>query len=668
MTQNNPPSSSAPLRWGIISTGGIAHAFARNLRESLTGKLVAVASRSQPSADKFAEEFGIEARYASYESLLADPNVQAVYIATPHPLHAVWAMRAAEAKKHVLVEKPIGMNFAEAMAMTEAARANGVFLMEAFMYRCHPQIAKLVELIQNKAIGEVRMIQATFSFKGPAPTADSRLVRGDLGGGGILDVGCYAASLARLIAGAAVGKPFSDAFETKAVGHLESTGIDGYSTAVAKFPGEILAQLTCGVQLGLENMARVIGTDGIISLDSPWIPGKDTNITVQRTGKPVETIPIHCDRSIYAIEADVVAEYLAAGEAPQMSWADSRGNMRLLDDWRRSIGLEYEAEKFENLRTPVSGRPLKIETPSKMKYGKIAGIELSVSRLGIGAMFQFQHTREAMATYDDYFERGGNLFDTSHWYGTADKVLGKWAQSRGVRDQICILGKGAHTPWCNPRDMVRQINESIDALKTDRLDLYMLHRDNLDVPVGEFVDALNELKKLGRIHAFGGSNWTMERLDAANSYAKEKGLTGFEAMSNNFSLADALDVPWKGCVASTNAAWRQWLTDRQMPIIPWSSQARGFFTDRSGPDKRDDETLARCFYSDENFERKRRAAELADKLHVDPVAIALAYVLYQPFPTFPLIGALQISETVSSFRALDVELSLQQVKWLNLEE
>jgi aryl-alcohol dehydrogenase-like predicted oxidoreductase len=330
--------------------------------------------------------------------------------------------------------------------------------------------------------------------------------------------------------------------------------------------------------------------------------------------------------------------------------------------------LVYESEKFENLRTPASGRPLKIKTPTKMKYGKIAGIELPISRLGLGADVGVHSARESFYTFDDYFERGGNLFDTSHWYGSSDTNLGRWMETRGIRNQICLFGKGAHTPHCWPDIMVKQIHESLENLKTDHIDIYMLHRDNLDVPVGEFVDALNEMKRQGKIRAFGGSNWTRERVDAANAYAQEKGLEGFSAISNHFSLAATLDLPWNGCVGSTDAGWRKWLTDHQMPIIPWSSQARGFFTDRSSPDKRDDEVLVRCWYSPENFERKRRAAELGQKFGVDPVAIALAYVLYQPFPTFPLIGARQISETVSSFRALEVELSLQQVRWLNLEE
>ena len=157
---------STAINWGILSTGAIAKTFARGLAASKTGTLVAVGSRSQEKADEFGEAFDIPrgGRFARYEALLADPNVNAVYIAPPHPLHAHWAIKAAEAKKHLLVEKPIGVNHAEAMAIVEAAIANDVFLMEAFMYRCHPQTARLVELLREKIIGDVRLIQASFGF------------------------------------------------------------------------------------------------------------------------------------------------------------------------------------------------------------------------------------------------------------------------------------------------------------------------------------------------------------------------------------------------------------------------------------------------------------------------------------------------------------------------
>ena len=192
------------LRWGIIGLGRIAAKFARDLPRSHSGKLLAVASRSQAKADEFGEEFGAVRRYGSYQDLLADEEVEAVYIATPHPFHAEWAIAAAEAGKHILCEKPLTVNHPQAMAVVEAARRNDVFLMEAFMYRCHPQTAKLVELIRRGVIGEVRAVQATFGFHA-SYDLDGRLLKRSLGGGGILDVGCYCVSMARLVAGVAQG-------------------------------------------------------------------------------------------------------------------------------------------------------------------------------------------------------------------------------------------------------------------------------------------------------------------------------------------------------------------------------------------------------------------------------------------------------------------------------
>ena len=252
---------SDKLAWGIIGAGGIARAFARGLATSKTGELVAIGSRSQESADKFGAEFGLTHCHGSYEALLADPAVQAVYIATPHPKHAEWAIKAADAGKHILCEKPLTMNWPEAMAVVEAARRNDVFLMEAFMYRCHPQTRKLVELIKDGAIGDVRVIQATFSFHA-AFDPDRRLLNPDLGGGGILDVGCYCASMVRLVAGVALGEPFADPIDVKGVGHLGETGVDEWALAILKFPGDIVAELSAGVQVNQDNTVRIFGSRG----------------------------------------------------------------------------------------------------------------------------------------------------------------------------------------------------------------------------------------------------------------------------------------------------------------------------------------------------------------------------------------------------------------------
>jgi predicted dehydrogenase len=237
------------LRWGILGAGGIAATFAKALPLSRTGRLAAVGSRDGAKAAEFAAKHGGARAHGSYKALLADPEVDAVYIATPHPQHAEWCIRAARAGKHILCEKPITLNHAEAMVVAETARQAGVFLMEAFMYRCHPQTQRLTDLIRNGAIGEVRMIQATFSFQAGF-NADGRLFSNELGGGGILDVGCYTTSIARLVAGAATGKLFADPLRVdgRAVLHPE-TGVDAYAAAVAEFPGGILAHLATGVML-----------------------------------------------------------------------------------------------------------------------------------------------------------------------------------------------------------------------------------------------------------------------------------------------------------------------------------------------------------------------------------------------------------------------------------
>lgn len=338
----------ATLSWGILGTGSIAHTFAQGLAHSSTGKLVAVGSRTRESAERFGREFHIARCHGSYEALLADPHLRAVYIATPHPMHAQWAINAMRAGKHVLCEKPLGMNAAEAAAIIEAARANGVFLMEAFMYRCHPQTHKLVELLRKNVIGQVRLIQATFSFRGSA-NETGRLLSRELGGGGILDVGCYPVSLARLVTGVATGGTFAEPVDLKAVAHVGPTGVDEWSAAVARFPGDILAQLGTGVQVQQENTVRIYGSEGDIFIPFPWAPARDGGTWRMFLHRDAEDGPREISGTapfLYTIEADVVATNIDRRQAPfpAMTWDDSMGNMRMLDRWRESIGLRYDCE------------------------------------------------------------------------------------------------------------------------------------------------------------------------------------------------------------------------------------------------------------------------------------------------------------------------------------
>src|SRR6267154_434370 len=318
------------LSWGILGTGRIAGIFAKQLSQSKTGKLAAVGSRSQANADRFAAEYGVPSRYGDYDALLTDPQVQVVYISTPHSLHAEWCLKAAAAGKHILCEKPLTLNHAEALAAVEAARKHDVFLMEAFMYRCHPQTAKLVELLREKVIGEVRVIHVSFGFHRDF-NPEVRLFKNALGGGGILDVGCYTVSMSRLVAGVATGKPFAEPVEVKCCAHFAPSGVDTWATASLKFPGDILAALTTSVEVQPRNTLHIYGSQGSIFVPAPWAQihdGTTTKLFVERKGEPQQEIIVELAQPAYAIEADHVAAHIERRQAPAMSWDDSLGNMQ----------------------------------------------------------------------------------------------------------------------------------------------------------------------------------------------------------------------------------------------------------------------------------------------------------------------------------------------------
>jgi len=330
------------LRWGIISTGGIAHKFARGVLRSEQGELVAVASRTQAKADEFAHLYQLPHAHGSYEALLADPDVDVVYIATPHPHHREWTLRAAQAQKHILCEKPMGMHHDEAVEMLQAAWENNVFFMEAYMYRCHPQVARVLELVRAGTIGEVRAITARFGFRANFDL-ESRLFNQLLGGGSILDVGGYCTSMARLIAGATQGivvEP-DKVFAVGQIG-LES-GVDEYAAALLHFPGDIVATISCGLRLHQDNKVHIEGTEGSITLPIPWganVDGGEAHVLLQQSGQAPEMLTIP-SAPLYALEADLVAHHIAQGHReaawPAVTWADSLGNIRVQDQWRRAL-------------------------------------------------------------------------------------------------------------------------------------------------------------------------------------------------------------------------------------------------------------------------------------------------------------------------------------------
>ena len=297
-------------------------------------------------------------------------------------------------------------------------------------------------------------------------------------------------------------------------------------------------------------------------------------------------------------------------------------------------------------------------------HATIPGCAKPISRLVIGAQ---QDRTRADPLWDRFLELGGNAFDTSWWYGegATDRCLGSYLAERGARERAVILAKGAHTPGCWPEELDRQIHASLEFLRTDHVELYLMHRDNPEVPVGEFVDVLAAHHAAGRIGVYGGSNWTVERIEAANAYAASAGVPGFGAVSNNYSLATMEQPVWDGCLAASAPEQRAFFERTGTPLFPWSSQARGFFV-RGDPAFTEDKLLADSWYSEANFERKRRAEELGTQLGVTGNNVALAYVLHRPFPTFPLVGPATVEELETTLPALGLELTPAQLDWLEL--
>jgi predicted dehydrogenase len=338
------------LRWGIIGTGGIARKLAQALAKAATGELYAVASRTEEKANAFGETFGAQHRYGGYEALLADDQVDVVYNALPNHLHLEWTTAAARAGKHVLCEKPLTVNAVEAEAMLAVVREADVFMMEAFMYRCHPQTQRLIDLIQDGAVGEVRVIQAAFGYDlGGADAVYGNIrLRNDACGGSIMDVGCYTVSMARLIAGAAlgIGSP-AEPERMEGVAHIGERGrVDEWAAAVARFPGGILADLVCGARARVRSEVHVWGSRGSITVPVPWNPplGK---LILERPGEDAQEIEVPASADSYTLEVDVVGRHLPDRQAPypSMTWQDSLGNMKALDRWRASVGLVFDAER-----------------------------------------------------------------------------------------------------------------------------------------------------------------------------------------------------------------------------------------------------------------------------------------------------------------------------------
>ena len=292
------------VRWGIISTARINDKFIAGARQSSALEILAVASRQRDSAERYAADNGIERAYGGYDALLADPDIDAVYISLPNSMHVEWTVKALEAGKHVLCEKPMGRRAADVQMAFDVAAREGRLLMEAFMYRHNPQTRRLVELLEAGAVGRVRLIRSAFSFAAGDP-ANVRLSKA-LDGGALMDVGSYCVSGSRLIAG-----------EPERVGAEQVTGGDGVDIvfgATMRFADDVLAHFDAGLALDTRDALEVVGDEGTLFLDDPW-----------HCLEPV--IQLYRDGERELIEVEVVSSYLL--EAENLS-AAIRGDAPLL--------------------------------------------------------------------------------------------------------------------------------------------------------------------------------------------------------------------------------------------------------------------------------------------------------------------------------------------------
>lgn len=328
-------SSENKVKWGIMGTGWIAEQFTGDLVHTVSGVGYAAGSRSLDSAERFAQKFGLTKAYGSYEELVQDPDVDAIYVATPHPLHREHVLLAIAAGKAVLCEKPITVNSRELAEIIDAARSRGLFLMEAMWTRFLPVISQVRAWLKEGKIGEVMMLKADFGFRSEW-NPEGRLLNPQLGGGALLDVGIYPLSFASMVFGSAPQKVNSSAL-------IGETGVDEQFSVLLDYGAGKTAALNGAVRLGLSNDAWIFGTEGMIHIPS-FINAKEA--TLQVAGQ--EEIKVVDDRQSkgYAFEAEEVGRCLLTGEkeSPLISLDESLSIMKLLDEIRDQWGLKYPFE------------------------------------------------------------------------------------------------------------------------------------------------------------------------------------------------------------------------------------------------------------------------------------------------------------------------------------
>ena len=307
------------LNWGFLSTARINRALIVPLQVSKRNELLAVASRSQETADAYAKEQRIPRAYGSYEALLADPDIDVVYNPLPNHLHAEWTIKAVDAGKHVLCEKPLALSVDEVDAIQSAARNHGRVVAEAFMYRHHPQTLKVQEIVKSGSLGTLKLIRGSFSFV-LTREGDVRLTP-EWGGGSIWDVGCYPISYARTV----VSEEPVDVFGWQVEG---PTGIDESFVGQMRFEGGVHAQFDCSFIIPFHAFVEVVGSEGTLNIPHPFKPGADETVYLTR-GDKTDAIRIR-GGELYMGEVEDITDAILLGRNPRLSLDDSRANVAVI--------------------------------------------------------------------------------------------------------------------------------------------------------------------------------------------------------------------------------------------------------------------------------------------------------------------------------------------------
>jgi predicted dehydrogenase len=344
------------LKIGILGTGNIARQFSAGVAACSRATLAAVGSRTAESAAVFARAQGVPVSHGSYEALLGDPNVEAVYNSLPNSLHHRWTIAALKAGKHVLCEKPFAMNLAEAEEMFDAAQKAGRVVVEAFMYRCHPLTIAVQKAVRDGAIGEVKLIRSSFCYRTTKIAGNVRF-NAELGGGSLMDVGCYCINFSRLFAGGEPGR-------VQGCGHFHQSGVDDSVVASLEFGNGILASFSCGMSAQADNTATINGTEGYIEIPVPWKPPANESVFVIARGTPPkmdgpakvatsparETIRVKAEGELYGFEADAFAACVLDHAEPWVTPTDTLGNMRVLDQLRQQLPEYPHHQRHESIR------------------------------------------------------------------------------------------------------------------------------------------------------------------------------------------------------------------------------------------------------------------------------------------------------------------------------